>query len=315
MSMPESFEALRRANPRAKAGFTESVRAAAGAVHNQIAAEGLGAAPRSRPPRRLLGLSAAGAAVAAAVAVVVFGTVGSSGVQNAAAAFEKATALTAASAERSGTAEVRIIHEGVVWAERTIRWHGGDLAVSGDAPWRVRRPGGEMRVVDGIVYGIDVDGRWVAMGSPNNIDPERGTTPDEYLAAVREDVGGATLRRITDGMTGLSTRTLDDGSTVYSGAVAAGLIAPESGFKEGEPIRVLPFGYVAHDQAADPANRLQTAVTVGPEGVVREIAVTWGRWTYTVAYSRLGETAVPKAPANARDLLRERGIPTDSAQP
>ena len=39
---------------------------------------------------------------------------------------------------------------------------------------------------------------------------------------------------------------------------------------------MLPFGYVAHDQAADPANPLQTAVTVGSDGIVREIAVTWG---------------------------------------
>ena len=61
-----------------------------------------------------------------------------------------------------------------------------------------------------------------------------------------------TLRRITGGMNGLTTRRLDDGSTVYSGTVAAGLIARETGFKEGQPIRVLPFGYVAHDEAADP---------------------------------------------------------------
>jgi hypothetical protein len=77
---------------------------------------------------------------------------------------------------------------------------------------------------------------------------------------------------------------------------------------------VLPFGYVAHDQAADPANRLQTAVTVGADGIVREIAVTWGAWTYTVTYSRLGETAAPKAPANARDLLKERRIPARPAK-
>ena len=38
MSMPESFQALRRANPRAKAGFGQSVEAAADAVHNEIAA-------------------------------------------------------------------------------------------------------------------------------------------------------------------------------------------------------------------------------------------------------------------------------------
>ena len=260
-----------------------------------------------------MGLSAAGAALAVAVAVVAFGTVGSSGVQSAAAAFEKAADVTVASAERSGTAEVRMTHNGEVWVERTIRWNGDDLALSSDTPRRMKKPGTDLLVVDGLMYVIE-DGRWASIGSPKSIDPNSGTTPEEYLAAVREDVGGKTLRRITNGMTGLTTRTLADGSTVYNGAVPAGLIARETGFKEGEALRVLPFGYVAHDQAADPANRLQTAVTVGSEGVVREIAVTWGTWTYTVTYSRLGETAAPKAPANARDLLKERRIPAQPAE-
>jgi hypothetical protein len=63
---------------------------------------------------------------------------------------------------------------------------------------------------------------------------------------------------------------------------------------------------VAHDQAADPAAPLGAAVTVGADGIVREIAVTWGTgasaWSYTVTYRRLGTTAAPVAPANARPL-------------
>jgi hypothetical protein len=106
---------------------------------------------------------------------------------------------------------------------------------------------------------------------------DSGTTPDEYLAAVREDVGGVTLLRITNGMTGLTTIELDDGSTVYRGTVEVGLIARESGFKEGQSIRVLPFGYVAHDEAANAAAPLDVAVTVAADDIVREIAVTWRR--------------------------------------
>jgi hypothetical protein len=52
------------------------------------------------------------------------------------------------------------------------------------------------------------------------------------------------------------------------------------------------------------------ALTVGTDGIIREVAVTWGTsasaWTNTVTYSRLGETPPPVAPANARDLLRDR---------
>ena len=182
-----------------------------------------------------------------------------------------------------------------------------DLAVSRDTPRRPGEAGSKLLVVDGTLYGIDpADGNWVVLGNPESIDPDSGTTPDEYLAAVQEDIGGTTLRRITDGMTGLTTRQLDDGSTVYSGTVAAGLIARELGFKEGQSIRVLPFGYVAHDEAANPAAPLKAAVTVGTDGIVREINVTWGTgtsaWTYAVTYSSLGATSAPVAPANARPL-------------
>jgi hypothetical protein len=250
---------------------------------------------------------------AAAVAVAVVVTLGPPGggpaVENAAAAVKRAATVTAASADVSGTGVVRITHNGEVWAAKTIRWHGGDLSVSSNAPRRPGRMGSEVLLVDGMMYGIE-NGEWVALGSPDSIDPESGTTPGELLTAVREDVGGATLRRLTDGMTGLTAEQLEGGSTVYAGTVAARLVATESGFKEGQAIRVFPFGYVAHDEAASPNAALDAAVTVGADGIIREVAVTWGTsasaWTYTVTYSRLGETPAPVAPAHARDLLRDR---------
>ena len=100
----------------------------------------------------------------------------------------------------------------------------------------------------------------------------------------------------------------DDGSVVYSGTVASGLIARETGFKEGQAIRVLPFGYVAHDEAANAQAPLDVAVTVGPEGVLRTIAVSWGTWTYTVSYSGLGSTPAPRAPKNARPFPRPAAL-------
>jgi hypothetical protein len=316
MNASESFQALRRANPRAKAGFAASVEATADALHAQLATADVAAAVDAGAPgpsgehvrpRRLVRASTIAASLAAAAAVAAFLTVGSPGAESAAAAVRKAATVTAASAERSGTAVVRITHGGKPWTGATIRWHGRDLAVSRDVPGRARRVGSELLVVDGVLYGINpINGRWVKLGSPDSIDPGSGTTPDEYLDAVREDVGGVNLRRIIGGMTDLTTRRLGDGSTVYSGTVAAGLIARETGFKEGHPIRVLPFGYVAHDQAANPAAPLHAAVTVSAHGIVREITVTWGTgasvWRYTVTYSRLGATPAPVAPANAPSL-------------
>jgi hypothetical protein len=220
--------------------------------------------------------------------------------------------VTAAAAERSGAADVRITHDGEPWAGSTVRWHGQDVAVVRISPRRPGKAGSELLVVDGILYGVEPRLGWVNFGDPKNIDPDSGTTPSEYLAAVREDVGGSTLRRITRAMNGLTTTLRDDGSTVYRGKVAAGLIARESGSKGSQAIRVFPFGFVAHDEAADPNAPLETAVTVDASGVVRDLLVTWGTtgssWTYQVTYDGLGSTPAPVAPANARSMQELRRL-------
>jgi hypothetical protein len=302
MSTSESIRALRRANPRAAAGFEQTVETAAEGVREAVTNARELPAPHSRSRPALVGLTSGSAIAAVAAAILLVGSPGgSTRVENAAAAFERAATLTAASAERSGTVVVRITHEGQLWAGSTIRWNDRDLALSLGHPSRSGTAATDFLIVDGMMYGIDpVDGAWSEFGSPNSIDPDSGTTPDEYLAAVREDIGGTTLRRFTGAMRGLGTERRDDGSTVYNGTVAAGVIARETGFKEGQAIRVLPFGYVAHDDAANAGARLDVAVTVGPDRVLRRIAVSWGTWNYTVSYSRLGTTAALSAPKDAR---------------
>jgi hypothetical protein len=103
---------------------------------------------------------------------------------------------------------------------------------------------------------------------------------------------------------------------VYRGAVPARLVAPEVGFKEGEHIRVFPWGYVAHDEAADPDALLEAAITVGADGLISRLAVAWGTgdsmWTYTVTYRDLGATDPIVAPENARPFTRGAPAPPPS---
>lgn len=304
MSRSESLEALRRANPRARPGFKQSVAAARTATRSLALSTPAVPATRRRP---FVGVSIAGASIAIAAGVAVVLTLGphGRGVDNAGAAVRKAAALSAASAERSGTALVRITKAGEPWAGSTIRWHDRDLSVSDEGG---RRPG--LLVVDNMLYGVDPsDGGWVELGPTESVDPDSGTTPAEYLEAVREDVGGTTLRRIVGGMTGLTTTRLDNGFRVYRGTAPAGLVARETGFKDGQAIRVLPFGFVAHGEAADPAAPLHVAVTVDGGGIVRQLLVTWGTggsaWAYSVAYSDLGATAPPEVPKNVRPFDRK----------
>ena len=311
--MHASLRALHRVNPRTEPDFGSTIEAVRAQIGTPVHID----APLRRTRRRrsvagaFAGISLA-AVAGVAIALVGFGALASGpavvGVENAAAAVSKAAALTAASAERSGTASVRITHADELWAARKISWNGSDLSLADQMPGRDGRVGGEMRVVDGMMYASDPEGQgWLRLGSPSSIDPGSGTTPAEYLAAAREDVGGTTLRRLTREIAGLTARVLDDGSTVYSGRVAAGQVARETGFKEGQHIRVLPFGYVAHDEAADPTALLRAEITVDPNGVVRELAVSWGTWRYTVAYSGLGTTPAPQAPPNAHGLNRHVG--------
>ena len=321
--MSESLQALRRANPRAAAGHTVAIAAAHDVVRARLALEAdertvaprrSGASTRwASPRRRPLGAAAVGAVFVVAAATTAFLSVGSPGngpgVEDAAAAVKQAGTVTAAAADESGTVVIRITHGGELWSDRTIRWHDGDVAISRDeAP--TTRPGSGLLVVDGILYGVDSRGRWIDQGSESNVDPDSGTTPAEYLAAVHEDVGGQSLQRITGGMTELTTSVTGDGSTVYRGTVAAGVIARETAMKDDRRIRVLPFGYPANGAAADPTAALAAAVTVGTDGIVREIAVSWGSgasaWTYVVSYERLGETPPIVAPANALSLLELR---------
>jgi hypothetical protein len=305
MSTSESFEALRRANPRSRPPFAESVDA----VRTQIAiTDAVSRQPARRRRAGLVRLAAVGAAAAVAVgvaAVTVRSPGGGPGVEDAAAVVRKAATVTAAAAESSGTAVVRITHDGELWAGSTLRWHDGDLSVSRDTPDRRGRAGAHLLLVGGTLYGFE-GGHWVIFGDPASIDPGSGTTPDEYVAAVREDVGGMTLRRIAGRVTGLMVSRPGNGATVYQGKIAAGAIARETGFKEGEAIRVLPFGYVAHDEAANASALLDVAVTVGADGVVRQISVSWGTWDYTVTYGSLGSAPALAAPKNARDLVKER---------
>jgi hypothetical protein len=57
------------------------------------------------------------------------------------------------------------------------------------------------------------------------------------------------------------------------------------------------------------SSTLDAAITVGADGIIRRIVVTWGTsgstWVYAVTYGELGSTPMLVAPPDARPL-RER---------
>src|SRR5262245_56622596 len=161
MSSSPPVDALRKANPRNNARFSEALDASATEVRARIETAVIADRPHVRPlrpSRRLLALSAAGALAAAAVGV--FLTLGSSdvtpGVEVAAAAIKKAATLTATSADRSGSASVRMTHNGRLWVHKTVRWNGDDVEISDESP-RGPSSGLPLLVVNGMMYGHDPD--------------------------------------------------------------------------------------------------------------------------------------------------------------
>src|SRR5262245_48493932 len=126
MSAHESFRALQRANPRTEPGFDRSVDA----VRERIGARPRDAASGRRHAFAVPAIGVALVAAAVAVALLTIRTPGGGpGVESAAAAIRRAATLTAASAQRSGTASVRITHDGRLWAAKTVSWNGDDLSL------------------------------------------------------------------------------------------------------------------------------------------------------------------------------------------
>ncbi len=70
-------------------------------------------------------------------------------------------------------------------------------------------------------------------------------------------------------MTDLTTSAGADGSTIYQGHVPAGDLGRETGTKDGQTLRVLPYGYVAHDQASNPSSMIAVSITVGADETIQ----------------------------------------------
>jgi len=318
MNGTDGLDALRRANPRLQPGFTRMATDLTRAIdprHAEVDPSPRGAPqlPRSWRQRPAFGIPAAASLVAAVVAAVLaVGSPTGAPAVSPAAAIEQAATVSGQAAEQSGTVSIEVTQDGDLWAAKTVRWNGSDIAISTDDPGRVGR--GDLIVVDGTLYGPDpatADG-WFELGSPANIDLDSGTRPDEYLATVREDASGETFRRITEAMTDLTTSPGEDGSIVYRGTVPAGVLARETATKEGAPIRVLPYGYVAHDDASNPDAPIDVRTTVRPDETIEEVHATWGgasSWSYRLSFSDLGSTPAPTAPGNPQPMCVEPGVP------
>jgi hypothetical protein len=295
MSTHASLRALRAANPRNQPAFDEWIDRL-GTLSTQITATPVPARrtrPRLDARRRVIGLSLAAALAAAAVVVGLTATAASP--PGAYASAKKALVATAAA--NSGTITGTVSHDGSAYSLDTTRWNGDSIAVTrGDRS--DFGPGEALTLVGGAAYVEQADGTWLHYSSESGVGPKLG--PAVELA--RDNVAGNSAGQILSLATGLTRSSEPDGTTVYTGTIP-NLNTDPAGRPTDDTILRIITNLRTH-------NGLRVQMTVGPDGLVRQISLSYrqqdtgsaasdGNYTWTVTYSRLGTTPPIAAPAES----------------
>lgn len=311
MPTDTTFHALRNASPRNQPGFDEWIDGLE-ALTKQITASPVPTRrrlARLAARRRVIGLSAA---ALAAAALVVGLTVTAASPPSAHAAAEKALAVTAAAS--SGTITGTVSHDGSSYTLDTTRWNGDAIAVTpGDRS--DFGPNQALTLIDGTAYVEQADGTWLHYASESGVGPKIGP----MVELAHDNVAGNTADQILALVTGLTQTTQPDGTTVYSGTIPSSNTDPGVAPTDDTILRIvtnLRTGNEAigpHKKFAPPAGfhgGLHLRMTVGPDGIVRQISLTFqqedtgspatdGSYTWTIGYSQLGSTPPIKAPATS----------------
>ena len=308
-----SPHALHDASPRNQPGFDDWLEHLDG-LRTQITATPA-PARRRLPHLRVLRFSAAAAAAlaaaAAAVVVVVGLTLEAASPQSAYAAAKKALAATAAAS--SGTITGTVSHDGSSYTLDTTRWNGDSIAVTrGDRS--ELGPNQALTLIDGAAYVAQPDGTWLHYANASGVGPKVG--PEVELA--ENNVAGNIADQILSLATGLTQTSQPDGTTRYAGTIPNSSTDPGVPSTDDTILRIIsnlrtgndaigPHKVFAPDGFHD---GLQLQMTVGPDGLVRLIVLTFqqqdtgspasdGTYTWTVTYSQLGSTSQITPPATS----------------
>jgi hypothetical protein len=304
MPTDASLRALRAANPRSQPGFDEWIERC-----QALPAQITGASPASpRAPRQLaqrrcvIGISAAAAAVIVAAAAVLVGlAVTGASPGNAYASAKKALAATAAAGSGTITGSVR--HNGSSYSLDTTRWNGDSIAVTrGDRS--EFGPGQALTLIDGSAYVEQADGTWLHYASESGVGPKVGA----MVELAHDNVAGNTADQILSLATDLAQSSQPDGTTIYTGTIPNLDTDPGESPTDDTILRIISNLRTGNNAPAGFHDGLRLQMTVGPDGLVRQISLTYqqqdtgspetdGSYTWTVTYSRLGATPPIAAPA------------------
>jgi hypothetical protein len=315
MRTDSSLHALRDASPRNQPGFDEWIDSF-DSLRTQIPATPV-SAPRPLPKpdsrhRRVVGLAVTVATAVAVVGVVVGLALTAASPSSADAAAKRALAATAAAP--SGTMTTTMLHGGVTHTLEATRWNGSDLAFSPDVSDVVVSSIRQLLLIGGGAYVQTSDGTWLHYVNASDVPPKPLGGTVQY---AQDNIAGTTAQQILALATGVQKTAQSDGTTVYTGTIpistAGAGIAPSDG---GAIMRMI-LGVVKGKERDAPGgglhNDLQLQMSVGGDGLVRQVSVTFqqedtgtpavdGTYTASITYSQLGSTPPIAPPASSTDV-------------
>ena len=274
------------------------------------------------------------AVLAVATAAVLLGlTVSAASPSAASAAAQRALAATAAAP--SGTMTTTVLHGGVTQTIDAARWNGSDIAFSpGDGPIP------QLLLIGGGMYVQASDGTWLHYANASNVGPK---PLGGLMQLAQDNIAGTTPQQILTLATNVQKTAQPDGTTLYTGTIPKSSLDPglvpgndaiTSMILGAQKRTDMMFGARKGDAPGGQQNDLQLQMSVGGDGLVRQVSVAFqgqvtgsaavdGVYTWTVTYSQLGTTPPITAPPSSTDVppgtlppgIQPPGTPAQNTQP
>jgi hypothetical protein len=268
---------------------------------------------RVMQPRSLrLAIPTLSVLAAAAAAIVVGLTLSAASPSGASAAARRALAATAAAP--SGTMTTTELHGGVSRTIDATRWNGHDIAF---ATGFDQFP--QLLLIGGGMYAQTSDGTWLHYANASNVGP-KPLGGLEHMA--QDNTAGSTGQQILALATQVQKTVQPDGTTVYTGNIPSSSINAANDPGNNAVIGMIlsaqkrtdmMFGAGKGDAPGTQPGDLQLQMTVGGDGLVNQVSVTFqgqdtgssgqdGTYTWSVTYSQLGSTPPITAPPTSTDV-------------
>jgi len=207
-----------------------------------------------------------------------------------------------------------MLHGGVTNTLEATRWNGSDLAFSPDVSDVAVSSIRQLLLIGGGAYVQTSDGTWLHYVNASDVPPKPLGGMVQY---AQDNIAGTTAQQILALATGVQKTAQSDGTTVYTGTIPISTAGAGIAPSDGGAIMGMILGVVKGKERAAPGgglhNDLQLQMSVGGDGLVRQVSVTFqqedtgtpavdGTYTASITYSQLGSTPPITSPASSTDV-------------